>query len=311
MARFPITAPNYPRRVTVPELRTVRLLLREWRESDLEPFASLNADPKTMTFFPAPLSRRESDAFAQRIAEFFEVHDFGLWAVEVVGEAPFIGFIGLWQPDFEAAFMPATEIGWRIAAPFHRRGFALEGARAVLFHAFTTVGLEEVVSFTAELNEPSWRLMQRLGMEADPAFDFDHPRLDAGSPLRRHVFYRATADVWLREHGDKKTVRAAWTAKPGRPLSLEPGEFVTVGEADTEWPAYRWCSAEGGRQGWVPGEVLHIDEDGTARASRRYSTAELTVVPGQVVRAGEGIGGWTWCTDESGRAGWLPDRVLS
>jgi ribosomal-protein-alanine N-acetyltransferase len=113
-----------------------------------------------------------------------------MWAVEVPGAAQFIGFVGLMRATFAAPFTPAVEIGWRLARPYWNRGYATEGARAVLTFAFDTLRLPEVVSFTAAINLPSRRVMEKLGMRHDPAEDFDHPRVPAGSPVRRHVLYR-------------------------------------------------------------------------------------------------------------------------
>jgi hypothetical protein len=99
----------------VAELRTERLLLRQWRDEDLEPFAELNADPETMRYFPAPPSRVASDTLAERARQQIEAEGWGLWAVEVVGGASFIGFVGLARPSFEEHFTPAVEVGWRLA----------------------------------------------------------------------------------------------------------------------------------------------------------------------------------------------------
>lgn len=175
---------------TIPTLTTERLILRPWRDGDLAPFAALNADPEVMEHFPAPLSRAESDAVATRIRGFMAERGFGWWVVEVPGEAPFIGFIGLWAPTFEAHFTPCIEVGWRLARPFWSRGYATEGARACLRFGFQELGLGEIVSFTATGNIRSQAVMRRLGMTHDPADDFDHPGLPEGHPLRRHVLYR-------------------------------------------------------------------------------------------------------------------------
>ena len=179
-----------------PDLRTTRLWLRQWRESDLEPFAQLNADPRVMQHFPATLTRAESDALAARIRDHFDRHGFGLWAVEVSGVAPFVGFVGLAVPAFPAHFTPCVEVGWRLAAPHWGHGYATEGAQAALTAAFDHVGLLEVVSFTVPANRPSRRVMERLGLQHDPADDFDHPLLPTGHPLRRHVLYRMRAEWW-------------------------------------------------------------------------------------------------------------------
>lgn len=176
-----------------PVLRTERLILRPWREEDLAPFAAMNADSDVMRHFPAPLSREESDALAGRIRERFADRGWAQWAVEIPGVTPFAGFIGLSVPSFQAHFMPGVEIGWRLARGCWRRGYATEGARAALDFGFGTLKLAEIVSFTVVANQPSRRVMERLGMRHDPAGDFDHPNVPEGHPMRRHVLYRLRA----------------------------------------------------------------------------------------------------------------------
>src|SRR5262245_7444407 len=135
-----------------PELRTDRLYLRRWCAADREPFAALNADPRVMEHFPAPLSREDSDALAGRIESHFKQHQFGLWAVEINDVSPFAGFIGLAIPSFEAHFTPCVEIGWRLAADHWGNGYATEGAEAVLAFGFEQLRLAEIVSFTVPGN---------------------------------------------------------------------------------------------------------------------------------------------------------------
>jgi ribosomal-protein-alanine N-acetyltransferase len=173
-----------------PELRTERLLLRRWRASDLEPFAVLNADPEVMRHFPAPLTRAESDATVESFEAEFEARDFGPWAVEVVGGAPFVGFVGLHQVSFASTFTPATEIGWRLAREHWGHGYAIEAATEALRYGRDELGLDPIVSFTTPGNRRSRSVMERLGLVHDPLGDFDHPRIDPRSPLRRHVLYR-------------------------------------------------------------------------------------------------------------------------
>jgi RimJ/RimL family protein N-acetyltransferase len=169
-------------------LATERLRLRPWRESDLAPFAALNADPQVMAHFPAIPTRPESDAMAARIMAHLDAKGWGLWALEVVGGEPFIGFTGLAMPAFEASFTPCTEVGWRLARSAWGRGYATEAARAALAFGFGTLGLDEIVSFTAVANRRSVAVMERLGMRRDG--EFDHPRLAEDCPVRRHVLYR-------------------------------------------------------------------------------------------------------------------------
>jgi RimJ/RimL family protein N-acetyltransferase len=150
----------------------------------------MNRDPRVMEFFPAPLTPDESNALADRIEAHFAQHGFGAWAAELRVTGVFVGFVGLAIPEFDAAFTPCVEIGWRIASEYWGRGLATEGARAVVRDAFEVRGLEQIVSFTTPANVRSRRVMEKLGMTHDPAEDFDHPRVPTGHPLRRHVLYR-------------------------------------------------------------------------------------------------------------------------
>jgi RimJ/RimL family protein N-acetyltransferase len=180
----------------LPTLTTPRLLLRPWREDDLPPFAALNADPVVMQYFRAPLTRDESDARAQRIRDHFSRHGFGMWAVEVPGEAPFIGHVGLAWVPFEDYFTPCVEIGWRLARGYWSRGFATEGAAAALDFGFDRLGQTEIVAFTVPANMRSRRVMERLGMTRTSGEEFDHPNIPLGHEMRRHVLYRIGRARW-------------------------------------------------------------------------------------------------------------------
>lgn len=174
-------------------LRTQRLLLRPWRASDFAPFADLNADPRVMEFFPRVHDRGESDAMAAIIQARLESNGYGLWAVELPGEADFVGFIGLQAVPFDAHFTPALEIAWRLARAAWGRGIATEGARAALEFAHDRLGYDEVVSMTTVTNARSRRVMEKLDMTYDARDDFENPRLPQGHPLRPHVLYRHRA----------------------------------------------------------------------------------------------------------------------
>ncbi len=173
-----------------PMLETERLILRRWRDADRAPFAALNDDLDVMEFMPKRLDRATSDAWVERCEAAFEERGFGLWAVEVRATGRFAGFVGLQPPSFEAHFTPCVEVGWRLARESWGSGFATEGARAAVAFGFDEVGLDEIVSFTVPANVRSRRVMEKLGMTRDPSEDFDHPKLEAGHPLQRHVLYR-------------------------------------------------------------------------------------------------------------------------
>lgn len=169
-------------------IRTERLTLRAWRDADRDAWAAMNADPQVMEYFPATLERAQADAAFDRFSTALAVRGWGLWAVEHSGE--FLGFTGLNPVGFDAAFAPATEVGWRLRRDAWGHGFATEAARAAVAYAFDELGLDELVSFTTATNVRSRAVMERLGMTHDPADDFAHPALPEGHPLRPHVLYR-------------------------------------------------------------------------------------------------------------------------
>lgn len=185
--------------MTTPELTTERLVLRAWRDTDRAPFAALNADPRVMEHFASALSPAESDAMVERIGRHFASHGFGLWAVEAPGVAEFIGFVGLVHVPFTAAFTPAVEVGWRIAAEHWGRGYATEAARRAVVFGFAELHLEQIVSIAMSANQRSRHVMEKLGMQRSAADDFDHPRLPEGHPRRRHVLYRLSRAAWASQ----------------------------------------------------------------------------------------------------------------
>jgi RimJ/RimL family protein N-acetyltransferase len=177
------------------ELDTERLRLRQWRSSDLAPFAELNADPRVMEFFPSTLTREESDAAVSRLQSQIAERGWGLWAAEVRLTGQFIGFVGLQVALAPLPFAPCVEVGWRLAHAHWGKGYATEAARGALRVGFEQLGLEEIVSFTAVANRRSRAVMERLGMREDEV-TFQHPGVPEGSPLREHCLYRLTREQW-------------------------------------------------------------------------------------------------------------------
>jgi ribosomal-protein-alanine N-acetyltransferase len=147
-----------------------------------------------MRYFPRLLTREESDARIENQGLLLELRGWGLWAVEVAGGAPFIGFVGLAEPQFDAHFTPCVEVGWRLAREHWGHGYATEAARAVVACAFDQLELDEIVALTTSANVRSRRVMERLGMTHDPADDFEHPLVPPGHPIRPHVLYRLRRD---------------------------------------------------------------------------------------------------------------------
>jgi RimJ/RimL family protein N-acetyltransferase len=168
-----------------------KLTLRQWRDSDLEPYAEMNADPEVMRHFPALLSHEESKTSLEKQRRAINERGWGLWVVDVDGV--FAGFTGLNPPNFTAHFTPCIEVAWRFRREFWGRSLAYRAAREVLTFGFVALKLNEIVSFTATTNLRSQRLMERLGFQRDQAGDFEHPLLPEGHALRRHVLYRLRA----------------------------------------------------------------------------------------------------------------------
>jgi ribosomal-protein-alanine N-acetyltransferase len=174
----------------VRELRTARTLLRQWQDDDLDAWVQMNADPDVRRHFPAVLARDEALAEAGRMRAALARRGWGAWALDIPGQMPFAGFVGLMVPAWSAPFTPAVEIGWRLPRAAWGQGYATEAAAAVVALAFNMLQLDELVSMTLPANQASQRVMQRLGFTRDPADDFAHPRLPADHPMSRHVLYR-------------------------------------------------------------------------------------------------------------------------
>lgn len=162
---------------------TPRLVLRRWRPDDLDAFAALNADEETMrTVGPSrTLSREESAEALDALAGHWEVHGFGLWAVEERDTGRLIGRAGLWHPPD----WPDVEIGWLLASDRWGRGLATEAARAGLDYGFTHRRIDRVGSIIRPGNDASERVALRLGMRLAGDTRW------RGNPVRTYTLTRA------------------------------------------------------------------------------------------------------------------------
>ncbi len=174
----------------VRELRSQRTLLRQWQDSDLDTWVAMNADAAVRQHFPARLTADEALAEAGRMRSTLARRGWGAWALEIPGVLPFAGFVGLLVPAWSAHFTPAVEIGWRLPQAAWGQGYASEAAAAAAAFALEMLQLDELVAITIPANEPSRRVMRRIGMVHDEGGDFAHPRLPAEHPMSRHVLYR-------------------------------------------------------------------------------------------------------------------------
>lgn len=181
------------------EIRSGRVILRDWRDSDLPAWIAMNADPEVMRYFVSTVTPEQSTAEANRIRARSAVDGFTFWALEIPGVTDFAGFVGLIRTGYETPFTPCVEVGWRLAKAYWGKGYASEAAQLALAYGFETLGLDEIVSMTTLTNLPSQKVMQRIGMHRDVADDFGHPRVPADHPLHPHLLYRLKRDEWLAQ----------------------------------------------------------------------------------------------------------------
>jgi len=175
-------------------LETARLILRPWEDRDRSPLAAILGDPQVRRYYPGTATPEEVNAQIDnaiaRTAEF----GFHFGAVEHRADGKLIGLLGLGRlSDLMVETIPGhplVEIGWQLDKAYWGQGLAPEGARACLAYAWTELGLPEVIAYTAAINTPSQRVMEKIGMRRDPDDDFAHPKIAEGHPLRQHVVYR-------------------------------------------------------------------------------------------------------------------------
>ena len=169
-------------------IETPRLILRDWKQEDINPFTRMNSDESVMEFMLKALTTEESLDFYHRINNEFETSGFGYFAVERKDNHEFIGYVGLHTFTIDVDFAPGVEIAWRLVTDAWGKGYATEAAKAVLEYARTVLKLKEVYAFTSLPNKRSERVMQKIGMQR--VKEFNHPLVDPNHPLYRHVLYR-------------------------------------------------------------------------------------------------------------------------
>ena len=146
------TDPLVPPEVPSVRIETDRLILRQWQQGDLAPVAALRGDVRVGETLGGTLTEDQARAFAQRMAAEIAGRGWGFFAMEDRRSGHFAGFGGLRPIPFETAFTPAIELGWTLSPALWGQGFATEAARAASGFAFETLGLDEVVAYTAASN---------------------------------------------------------------------------------------------------------------------------------------------------------------
>lgn len=179
-------------------IETERLQLRQWQQEDIASVVAINQDPRVTEFLGQPLSAADSVKQIDKFCSHFAQYGYGPWSCVLKSSKRCIGFVGLYQTEFPAAFTPCTEILWRLDSQYWGEGYATEAAQASVVTAFKRVSLPEIVSFTAYQNHRSRRVMEKLGMQRFPDYDFHHPKFPFSHPLSFHVLYRITREQYLQ-----------------------------------------------------------------------------------------------------------------
>lgn len=186
---------------------TQRLIVRNWQDTDRELFHRINSDDQVMRYFPFRRTRQQSDVLMDSLATRIDRDGIGFTALTLRDTGEPIGFCGLAYTDLAPIFANGSvEIGWRLAPEFWRKGYATEAALAWLYRGFVDRDLSQIVSFAVQQNTPSLAIMDRIGMLADPASTFDHPKVpDSHQHLKKHLVYRLSRDQWFEAEEQRAT----------------------------------------------------------------------------------------------------------
>jgi len=171
------------------ELETDNLLLRQWREEDLEPYARLTSSKEVMKYFPKTLTPEQSNMAARKFQMLLEQNLWGFWAVEEKATSKFIGYAGLHSPKTKFPFSPCIEIAWRMEKKYWENGYVLEAGEEIIRVAFEIYGLEELVYFSALKNLKGEKVASTLKMIRDER-TFHHPFVEREDELSEHYLYR-------------------------------------------------------------------------------------------------------------------------
>jgi RimJ/RimL family protein N-acetyltransferase len=146
--------------VVSPGLSTTRLVLREWRDGDLDAVTAMLTDPKVSRYLePTP----DRAACWRRIialqAGHWALRGFGWWVVRGRNDDAFLGYCGLWYPEG----WPGVEIAWGLVRTAWGNGYAHEAAEAALEWAWANLQVSHVIALIAPQNRRSLATAARLG----------------------------------------------------------------------------------------------------------------------------------------------------
>ena len=165
-----------------------RLGFRNWNLTDIDKMYEINSDEKVMEFFPSIQTKEQTTEFVERMKKQYEEKGFCYFAVEILGDNQFIGFIGLSEQTYKAEFTPCIDIGWRINSNEWNKGFATEGAKKCLEYAFKELKLENVYSIAPKINTKSEHIMKKIGLKKQ--YEFEHSLLKNNERLKTCVLYK-------------------------------------------------------------------------------------------------------------------------
>ncbi|WP_158890920.1 GNAT family N-acetyltransferase [Amycolatopsis anabasis] len=164
-------------------LETKRLVLRRFTEADVDDLVLLDSDPEVMRFLtgePTPRAEIEGDVLP-RILRDYGRGPAGRWAAIERSTGEFVGWLALQPP--EDGNVAEVELGYRLKAPVWGRGYATEGARALIRKGFTELGVQRVWAQTMAVNTASRRVLEKAGLTYVRTF---HPHFDDPLPGTEH-----------------------------------------------------------------------------------------------------------------------------
>ncbi|MFT5156316.1 MAG: RimJ/RimL family protein N-acetyltransferase [Bacteroidia bacterium] len=167
-----------------------RLGFRSWDAADLDSLSELNSDSRVMNYFPSVLSRSDSQDFMNRMNDMLKRERYCYFAVDELDSSNFIGLIGLAKQNFDAAFTPCVDLGWRLHPRFWGKGYATEGALKCMKYGFNALSINKILAMAPQVNKQSIAVMNRIGMKQTSIFI--HPKLNRNKRLQSCVLYELT-----------------------------------------------------------------------------------------------------------------------
>ena len=173
------------------ELETERLILRSFREENVDVMAQLFANPDFMRFSLGVFTeRKQTIAFIEKVMGLDCAGIPSQFAVMPRGEDAIIGYCGFFHHPEHG--IEDVEIGYRLDPDYWNRGLITEAARAARDHGFRDSKLSRVISLVHPENVPSRRVAEKNGMKVEKEITF------RGFPT---LVYAMTRGEWLQNRG--------------------------------------------------------------------------------------------------------------